>query len=264
MTARAYRSVNLRPAAQSAGGDYALSFAHRGDPWDVAAIDVDHTAFAIDGRPAPLSASIESRQHDRPLSTRRREQRVVAQCAEARERGRVRARGKIGDVCFGHRLSSKGRRRDRERLGWRCHFAAERGRRHWPLLDGEDRIAGLAIKNEHEAAFRDLRDSVYPPTTTSEREEIRRCGKIAIPHVVVHGLEMPDTFSRFRIESEKRIREEIVANAIAAVEIGRRGSSRDVDDTTIGIDAHSRPRVRAARSLPCIYGPRLVARFAGM
>src|SRR4051812_15763785 len=195
MTARARRRIYLCSGAQHTGHRCVLwYFAHRCDPRYIASIDVDHTAFAIDRCTAPLSPSVESGQHHRPLSTRRREQPIVTELAKARERGCVRARGKARQVCFGDGLSREGRRRDWEGLGRRYHFAGESRRRHCALLDGKERIAGLAIEHEHEPALRDLRDSVYPLTTTREREEIRRGGEVAIPHVVVHGLEMPDAF----------------------------------------------------------------------
>ena len=75
---------------------------------------------------------------------------------------------------------------------------------------------------------------------------------------------MPDQFSCVGIEREQRVRVEVVADAVGAVEVGGRRSRRDVDDAARPVERHARPAVRAAVLFPRILRPGLVPGFAGM
>ncbi len=93
-------------------------------------------------------------------------------------------------------------------------------------------------------------------------DEVGRGGKIAIPEIVMHSLEVPAAFSRLGVEREQRVREEVSPQAIAAIKIGGGRASRDVDDAACSIHRHARPRVRATGGPPGVLRPCVVAEFA--
>src|SRR5207244_8180881 len=112
--------------------------------------------------------------------------------------------------------------------------------------------------------LRDLRDGVDLPAVARDRDEIRRRGKVPVPHVVAEALEMPDALAGARVEREDAVREEIVAVTRDAVEIERRGSGRCEDHRVLLIDGHAGPRIRAAFDRVRIGRPRVVAALAGL
>ena len=77
----------------------------------------------------------------------------------------------------------------------------------------------------------------------------------------MHRLEMPEAPPGRRVESEERVGEQVGSDAVAAVEIGGRRTSRDVDDAALRVHGHARPRVGAARGLPRVGRPGVVTEF---
>ena len=104
-----------------------------------------------------------------------------------------------------------------------------------------------------------LRDRVDPLAVAFDGHEVRRRGEIAIPQIVVDGLEMPESLARPRIEREQRVRIEVVARTISAPEIRRRRTGRQIDDPALAIESHPGPGVCAAALAPGALGPRLRA-----
>ena len=74
---------------------------------------------------------------------------------------------------------------------------------------------------------------------------------------------MPDSPARPCVQGNKTISEEIVADAIGAVEIKRGGACRDIDNAATGIERHSGPIVRGPAGLPRILRPSVIAKFTG-
>ena len=97
-----------------------------------------------------------------------------------------------------------------------------------------------------------------------DRHQRRRRGEIAIPDVVPDRLEVPHAPARRRIEGQQRVRVEVVAEPIGAIEVGRRRAGRDVDQSTHGVHRHPRPVVRGPAVGPGVLRPGLVARFTRM
>ena len=95
------------------------------------------------------------------------------------------------------------------------------------------------------------------------RQQLRRGGIVVVPEIVMHDLEVPQALSRARVEREQAVAEQIVALAIAAVEIVRRRAGRQKDDAVLLVEREIAPRVRAARVPEGILGPRLVSVFTG-
>ena len=75
---------------------------------------------------------------------------------------------------------------------------------------------------------------------------------------------MPDSFARLSIQSNQAICEEIVADAVAAVEIKCGGARWDIDNSALGIERHTGPIVRCAAGLPGVSGPSAIPKLPGM
>ena len=187
---------------------------------------------------------------------------VPSQRAKASQDRRARVRREIGQVRFGDRLTRERLRREREGLRRPRLLAGQVRRGHRSLLDREERFPGCPVEHEDEGALRDLRDRIDACAVAGDGDEVGSGGEIAIPQIVMHGLEMPEAPAARGVESEERVREQVGANAAAAVEVRRRRTSGDVDDAARGVHAHSRPRVCASRGLPRVGRPRVVTELA--
>ena len=130
-------------------------------------------------------------------------------------------------------------------------------------MDREKRFAGEAIEEVEIALLRRLRDGVDALAIAVEAEERRWRGKVAIPDVVVHALEMPDALACVRVEGKQRVGVEVVADAVAAVEVHDCRSGRRIEDAALRIENHAGPIICGAGGFVGVLRPRLVARFAG-
>ena len=99
-----------------------------------------------------------------------------------------------------------------------------------------------------------------PSTVMSSR--IGRRGDVPVPDVVMDQLEVPDALAGARVEADQAIGEEIVAGAVAAVEIAGRRLDRDVDVAEFLVGAQRRPGAGVAGVLPGVVLPGLVAELA--
>src|SRR5438046_9620384 len=77
-------------------------------------------------------------------------------------------------------------------------------------------------------------------------------------------LKMPDSFACLSIQSNQAICEEIVADAVAAVEIKGGRARWNIDNSTLGIERHPGPIVRCAAGLPGVFGPSAIPKLPGM
>ncbi len=111
--------------------------------------------------------------------------------------------------------------------------------------------------------LRDLRNGVDLLAVARHGDEAR-CGReIQIPDIVFDPLKMPDALTGSRIQRQHAVGEQIVADAVRAIEIERRGAGGCEDHPELGIDAEPRPGVGAAGDLVRVLGPGFVAEFAG-
>src|SRR6266702_6070191 len=102
-------------------------------------------------------------------------------------------------------------------------FSSRRRHTRWPRDWSSDVCSSdlrVAIEHIDEAALRDLCDGWDASSVARDVDEIGRGGEIAIPQVVMHRLEVPAPLSGRGIEREQRVREQIGAEAAAAVEVG--------------------------------------------
>src|SRR5437660_477281 len=75
---------------------------------------------------------------------------------------------------------------------------------------------------------------------------------------------MPDSFACLSIQSNQAICEEIVADAVAAVEIKGGRARWNIDNSALGIERHPGPIVRCAAGLPGVFGPSAIPKLPGM
>ena len=129
--------------------------------------------------------------------------------------------------------------------------------------DGEEGSSGRALEDIHVARLRDLRDGLDALAVARHGHERGRGGKVPIPQVVADGLEMPESLARAGIECEQGVGEQVVTDAVRAVEVRRGGARRGEDDPALLIHGDARPCVGASRDLPRVRRPRVVAVFAG-
>jgi len=135
------------------------------------------------------------------------------------------------------------------------NLARHRAGRNLVVRNREQRLAVAAIKQVDPSLFGGLRDRVNHLAVVFHGHERRGRGKVAIPHVVFHGLEMPDPFTGLGIQSKHAICEEIVSQAIGAIEIACSRTGRGVHNSALLVHRHARPIIRRAAVGPGILRP---------
>ena len=159
--------------------------------------------------------------------------------------------------------------------GERTGLLGDRLRRRIPLarhvglclrtfVDAVDRRAVLAIQDEHERRFPDLRERRNRLAVLPDVDQAWRGREVVVPDLVADVLEVPLQRARLRVEGHRRVAEEVVAGPIAAVVVHARTADRHVDDSALLIDGQrERPDVVAGAILPAVVAPRVVTDFAG-
>src|SRR5438477_12838626 len=87
------------------------------------------------------------------------------------------------------------------------------------VFDGKQRLPRLPLKNEHMSGLGDLSHGVYRTTVPLDGHQVGTGGKIAVPEIVPHSLEMPYALARVSLESQQRVCAQIVARAVSASEV---------------------------------------------
>ena len=149
-----------------------------------------------------------------------------------------------------------------ERLRRPGLLARHVARGHGTFFDRPHRLAGHALEDEHETLLRRLRDGVYLLAVLAHGDELRRGGQIVIPQIVMDRLEMPQALAGARVEREQAVAEEIRADAVRAVVVVGRRRNREIGDAALRIERDLAPHIDAARVLPGILGPGVVAELA--
>src|SRR5512146_1383903 len=98
------------------------------------------------------------------------------------------------------------------------------------LVNGKERLARYSVEHVDVALLADLRHCIDVFAISMQREERRLRGKIAIPDVVMHALEMPQQLAGGGVEGKQRVCVEIVTDAVAAVKVHDRRAGGDIDD----------------------------------
>ena len=242
---------------------FGFSFHHRHHPRHLVAVHIQH-AVGISRRTAPFRAAIEAWKEDRAFATGRKKRRVRTNLREAFKHLPMGFGREVCDVIVSEELARERRGFGRNRLRGPGGFALEVGHRHRHFANRKERFAGLTVEGKYMPRLRDLRDGVDPCSTLRHRQQIRRCGQIAIPQVVMDELLMPHALPRLRIERDKTVRKEVLPDAIASPEVERRRAGRAEDEAALFVEREAGPDIHAADVLIGVGRPCFVAGLAGM
>ena len=136
--------------------------------------------------------------------------------------------------------------------------------RHFALVDADERRAVGAIEHIHPACLPRVGEAFAHCAIKLDVEQRDGRGRVVVPDVVVHFLEVPPVRAALRIDGDDRRREQIVAAANRAVVIGAGVAGREVDEPQLGIDGRRVPDGRGAVHPDLVVlRPRVVADFAG-
>ena len=160
------------------------------------------------------------------------------------------------------RLARERRRRRREGLRRPRLLARDVALRDGTLLDRPERRPRHAVEHVQHARLAGLGHDVHHPAVVADREQLRRGHEVVVPQIVMHELLVPQALAGARIEGQQAVAEQVGADAVAAVEIERRRSGREVDDAARHVDRDLAPGVGAADVLPGVLRPGVVAELA--
>ena len=199
----------------------------------------------------PHQRNRHPRRHHRLLVDRRRR---VAAAVELERR-----RHPVAPV---RALEEDGLGLGRERLGG--HRELLRVLRHLAVLDGQQRLAGLAVEQEQVAVGAHRRHRLHRLAVDRRVVEQQRGGDVGVPDVVTHDLVVPAPLAGLHVEGEDRGGEQVVAVAQLAAEHRHRVAGREVDHAEVRVDGADEPHAAPA-VLPrvAVLRPGLVAELAG-
>src|SRR5688572_20870571 len=214
----------------------------------IARADVEQIRLGVVRARRPIRAARAERLHDDGLVPERRENAAVVDELEAL--------GLDVDLVRNDLVASRNRLRRRGRL--------PRLLRHRYLVDGDERLARLAIEDVDVARLADLDDALAQPAVVHGVEQHDGIRRVVVPEIVMHLLEVPAVPARLHLDRDHRDAEEIVAGPHGAVEIGTRVARREIDEAELGIDGRRLPDGGAAM-LPrvIVARPGVVPGFAG-
>ena len=136
--------------------------------------------------------------------------------------------------------------------------------RHGALLDADQRLAGLSVEDVGPARLADLRKPFAHRAADAHVEQHDGIRRVVIPEVVMNLLEVPAVLAGASLDRNDRRREQVVAGAHGAVEIGARIAGREIDQPELGVDGRRLPHRRAAvHPHLVVLRPGVVAELAG-
>src|SRR5436190_10998730 len=97
----------------------------------------------------------------------------------------------------------------------------------------------------------------------SHGDQLGRGYVVEVPQIMMNGLEMPEPLAGTRVKGEDAVGEQVLADAIRAVEIVIGRSEWNVDDAARIVDRHRSPVVHSADVLVGFLRPRVVPELAG-
>ena len=136
--------------------------------------------------------------------------------------------------------------------------------RHRHFDDRCQRRTARAVEDVEIAGLGYGRDGFASHAVEVGVEQDRGIGRVEIPDVVAHELEVPAVLAGAYVERDQRDGKQIVAATNRAIQIRRGVARREVEHAELGVDARRLPHGRAA-VLPSfvVLRPRCVADLAG-
>src|SRR5690606_13308694 len=104
-----------------------------------------------------------------------------------------------------HALAREGRQYGRERLCGPGLLAGNVAGRYRTLLDGPERLSVDAIEGKEKPMLRRDRHGVHLAPLMPHRYQLRRCGGIVVPEVVVDHLEVPEPLAAAGVQRQQRV-----------------------------------------------------------
>src|SRR5579864_6130074 len=234
------------------------------DPGHLVRVHVQQTAGGIEGRATPFSGAIKTREYDRTFQTWWDKLARATNLVKLIEHGLVCLGCPLREHLLSQDLARERRRLEGKGLLGRGLLAVHFSLWNVTILDGEQRLAVVALENKDHAGLGDLSDGIHQLAVSHHGYQVRGRGKVAIPEIVLHGLKMPDALAGRGLQSDQRVGEQIVAQTVGSVEIEGRRAGRHEDQAALFIHAHARPVVRRAAVFPGVLGPGFIPEFAGM
>src|SRR6478672_6132983 len=162
-------------------------------PGNVVGIDIQNAGFGIECWSSPFSATVESRENDcRLLRVEGNKLSCALERSKLCDRPLVRLRRSVGQHVFGQDLARIRCGLRRKALLICSTFPGEIALRIFLVLDGKERLAGGAIEKIDESLLAGLSDSIDVFAVMLDRDQYWRRREVAVPYVVLNGLEMPD------------------------------------------------------------------------
>src|SRR5215207_2805563 len=196
--------------------------------------DVEHARFWVVARRLPVGPALRAGDDGRDRLAERREDAALDDLRLRPVLG-VRARELLDrrDVVVGDLMGEEGRVAG-DRLRLRCRLAREL--RHRLLLDRQQRLARLPVEEVEPAGLRCLGNPLVLLAVDLDVEEDDRAGRVVVPDVVVHLLEVPAVLTGLRVDRDNRGGEEVVAPPPAAVQVGGGVAGGEVEEPQLGVD----------------------------
>ena len=218
----------------------------------------------IEADAGPVHAAAGARVEQRAAQARRREDAVVAQ-RRAAARGTSASRAAIGVPQIAPRRAAAA-----AAAAARSETAASarRARRGDRTPAPAAPRPGTAARRWRGRARRRSRpwSPGRPRRPAPHRAAIahqhRRRGQVVVPQIVVHGLEVPHPLAGGGAQRDDRVREQVGAGAIGAVEVRARRAHRQEDEPALEIGGDRRPHVGGAGVAPAVVLPGVVADLA--
>ena len=174
----------------------------------------------------------------------------------------AQCRRKIDQIVGAQTLLFKGARPRGLRLRRRRLFVEGLRSGHRHFVDRPHGVARLAVEDVDKALFSGLCHRFDLFAVYGDVHQYGCRGRIVVPQPVVDELVVPDALAGGCLQTDDAVGKEIVAGALAAVEIVARRADGQIDITQLRVGTHHRPDISAAKILPRLVAPGLVAKFA--
>ena len=242
-----------------------LSLGEARGPRDIIGIDVQEVGLGVVSGPAVLRATVEAGEDDGFLvDGEGHELAIAAEGLELVDCPLVSGWSALGEHVLSEALAGEGDRLQRHHLRFRGLLSGRVAGREGARFHRKERLAGNAVKQVEPALLAGLRDGVDLLAVAVDGDQGRRGGEVAIPDVMLDGLEVPQALPGARVEGDEGIGEEVVAEAVGSVEVGGGRTGGNEHDAALGVDRHARPVVGGTGIGPAILGPSLIAELAGV
>src|ERR1700730_17333524 len=171
--------------------------------------------------------------------------------------------GAVRQPVRAHVLARVGSRLGRQALFRSRNFARYSACGIFAVLNGNQRRPGNPIEDVNESLLAGLDYRVHVSCLALNGYQCGRRREVAVPEIVLHTLEVPDSFAGRGMQSDETVSEQIVPESITAIEIERRRPSGYVDYASLAVERHTRPVISGSTYFPGVFGPCVVTQLTG-